>query len=485
MDIKTELQAHTNKAIESRSSRRVKDMPSPKENWLLGSLGKFPLERIHDYLYKNAKDLGGIYKMSLLGQPMVIVSDPSTVLELLKNRPKHFKRNPRVAEVVTEMFPADEYIKKNDTNVFIAEGDDWSKQRKLMNPAFRTSQIKRFYASIYVTTQRLVNIISKENDEFDFQKLIQKYTTDVTCQLSFGSDINTLENKNSTLQENLSLIFPMMFSRALSPFPYWRYFKLKKDKELDKAINFVKPQIKKFISDARDKIKNKSEADNILEALLMSKDEHGNSFTDGQILNNVMTLLLAGEDSTANTIAWTIEYLADMPNLQDEIYLEIKNNYPTSGKISWNDLDKFPLTFAAAQESMRLKPVAPMTPLENINDEVILGYFIKKGTSITALLSSESFNEELFPNPEAFSPNRWINMSSESRKVIDKSLMPFGGGARMCPGRQLSFIEIKLSLIEILYRFKFERAEKESKTKEKMLFTLVPENLMIKVTHRL
>jgi cytochrome P450 len=198
---------------------------------------------------------------------------------------------------------------------------------------------------------------------------------------------------------------------------------------------------------------------------------------------------LAGEDTTANTLAWAIDYLVDKPALQDEMYAEIQANYPAataeeSGALNYDDLDKFPLSFAAAQESMRLKPVAPYLYLEGYQDEVIEGYEIPKGTMLVALLSNEGFNAGLFPEPQAFKPQRWLNLSAETRKQYAAELMPFGFGARLCPGRQLSFVEMKLTLIELLRRYKFSRRPGYGPTKEIFAFTMVPDNLVVDVFPR-
>ena len=463
-------------------------IPGPRGHWLKGNLDQIDREAFHLFVYQQARDYGVISKFHVMRKPMVVLSRPETVKWILKNRPSRFRRLTAMELITREM---------GIHGVFSAEGNDWKRQRLLMNSAFKPSQVKNFYPTIHAITQRLCKALQVAPRAVDIPKVFMSYTVDVTSALAFGSDVNTLENPHTEIQQNLNKIFPMLSFRLHSPIPYWRWFKLARDRELEQALQFVKQRVSEFIQAARQRIEQKPhtgtsaalDADNILEAMILAQAEDGDSFTEQELFGNVITLLLAGEDTTANTLAWAIDYLADKPELQDQMYKEIQANHPTSAAdegaaLSFDDLDKFPLTFAAAQESMRLKPVAPYLYLEAYQDEVIEGYEVPKGTMLVTLLSNEGINARLFPDPQAFKPQRWLNLSDKTRKQYAAELMPFGFGARLCPGRQLSFVEMKLALIELLRRFKFSRHPGYSPAKEIFAFTVVPDNLVVDVLPR-
>lgn len=456
--------------LERTSLKTIKDIPTPVEHRLKGSIGIFEPDKFHHYIYKLEQQYGSIFKIHFFNKPVVVVSDPKAVQYILKNRPGQFRRASQVESVFNEM---------GINGAFSAEGEEWSRHRKMLNPAFNPSQLKLFYASIYRSAQRLVKAVERSRDKLDFQQIIERYTTDITTELSFGYDFNSLSNPDSTLQKNLSFIFPMISKRLKMPFPYWRYYKLKQDRDLDKALVEVRKFATKFIEEAKIRVNQTGESQNILESMVLHS-EGG----DEDIYGNIITLLLAGEDTTANTIAWAIDYLADLPELQDEIFEEIKENYPSSGKLEWEHLESFPLTFGAAQESLRLKPVAPYLYIEGKNDEEICGYTIPKGTTIITLMVTQGFSEALFPHADDFAPQRWLDMSEADLKHHGKTLLPFGFGPRVCPGRKLSFIELKLALIELLARYKFVRAEGYGKAYESFLFTVKPNNLYVKATLR-
>ncbi|WP_086932081.1 cytochrome P450 [Agarilytica rhodophyticola] len=448
----------------------MKDLATPSEHWFKGSVGAFEPDQIHNYLYELKNALGDIFKISFYGKSVVVLSEPEAVRYILKNRPGLFRRVSRIESVFEDL---------GVHGVFSAEGEDWKKYRNFLNPAFRPSQIKLFYPSIYLVTQRLCSVVPSQQKSFNFQQLIERYTVDVTTKLSFGYDLNTLEKPVSELQHKLSLIFPGISSRLRSPFPYWEYFKLSKDKKIDEALVLIRDYVAKFIAAAKQRIENNHQASNILDSMLMADPE-----SEHEIFGNMMTLLLAGEDTTANTIAWAIDYLTDFPDIQERIFHEIRQRYPKDGQLKWDDLDDFPLTFAAAQEAMRIRPVTPFAQIENNNDETICGYKIPKGTTFFVLLSDKGMSPELFEEPQKFNPDRWLNIDEEKLKTIAKDMHPFGGGARLCPGRQLALIEMKIALIELLYRFKFTKETHVGSTRDSFSMTVKPQNLFVRATAR-
>ena len=112
-------------------------------------------------------------------------------------------------------------------------------------------------------------------------------------------------------------------------------------------------------------------------------------------------------------------------------------------------------------------------------DEIVDGYLLQKGTPLWILLSNSSFDDTLFSNSSNFNPQRWIEMSRADKKETDSKLAPFGGGKRICPGKLLSFIEMKVVLIELFKRYKIERAPNSPPVEDNYGFTLMPDNLNV------
>ena len=454
----------------STTIKKISALPSPQEHWLKGSLGNFQPEQLHTYLYAKASELGAIFKVRMLTKPLVVISQPATVQAILKQRPSRYRRVNQMESVFKEM---------GLHGVFSAEGKQWQEYRQLMNPVFKPSHIKRMLPTIHKITQRFRDAVAQQPEQVDIQALLKKLLVDITSELAFGYDLNTLANDNAGLQGHLSFIFSNIGRRTKSPIPYWRYIKSAKDKQLEKSLAITRNEIQSFINTRKQELKSTEETNNILDALLLAKDENGQPYSDDVIYGNVLTLLLAGEDTTANTLAWTLYFLSQDLPLQEKVQQEITANYPADGKLTWESLDNFPLTFAACQESMRMQPTAPFLFLEPLNDETILGHHIPAGTTVVLLLNSGAHNTELFPNPEQFIPERWLNFSAEQKKQSAAELAPFGGGARLCPGMQLSLIEQKITLIELLRDFKIELNNGGKPVNSCYRFAVMPDNLIV------
>ena len=447
-------------------------IPGPKERFLFGSAGMFEPDKFHKYLETLGKEFSPIFKVHFFGKPLVVIFDAETVQFILKNRPGRFRRASRIEPVFKEL---------GVQGAFSEEGDEWSRHRKLLNPAFNPSQIKKFFPTLVKLTNRLCGSLDRDGNNLDFQTLIHRYAVDVTTNLAFGYDLNVIEDTDSDLQKNISLVFPRIAARLKSPIPYWRYLKLDVDKKVDKAIVEIQKSVQEFIAAARIRLKNGNEPDNILESLLT--DAAGAKEND--IFGNVIQLLLAGEDTTANTIAWTIDYLSKDLALQERIAQEICKNYPSDKELEWEDLTSFPLIDGAIQEALRLKPVAPFLQLEGYQDEILCGYSIPKGTTIIGMLASEGLSSDSFEEPHKFDPERWIKMSDQDRKKCNKSLAPFGAGPRLCPGMQLAYSEMRLTLIELLRRYKFSYSNPATqKTGESFEFTVKPTGLIVNAVQR-
>jgi cytochrome P450 len=459
---------------------KFNQIPGPKSHFLLGNLTDFKLEKIHLFLENTVKEYGNIVKIKMANKPGVILSDPETVQKCLKRRPDAFRRFSAVESVFAEM---------GVDGVFSAEGERWKRHRELIMPAFKPAQVKAFYPILDKISKRLnvalANKLSTETayEAVDIQAIFKNYTTDITTKLAFGVDTDCLGNKESELRNSLNTIFPITNERLKSPFPYWRFFKLAKDRQLERSLVTVKKHLAGYIANAQIKLTQDPNPSNILESMIIATNDQGEQFSEAELFANALTVLLAGEDTTANTLAWTIHYLANNPKIQENIHQEIINGL-TEETPEYDQLENFPITFAAAQEAIRLKPVAPFMYMENINDEIIEGHHIPAGTLIFMMLNQQSSNEDLFPNAEQFNPMRWLDISSEQKRTFSKVLMPFGAGSRLCPGRLLSFIEMKAALITILKQYRFSQHKGEDNTEESFEFTLIPKGLRVNIYRR-
>ncbi len=463
--------------------KSVGELPGPRGWPLVGNLLQLDLKQLHRVLERWGNEFGALYRFMLGPRPVVVVIDPELNYSILRNRPKLYRRMGTIETVFEEM---------GIKGVFSAEGDDWKRQRRLTAQALDAQHVHQFFPTLTKVTERLRNRWSAAADRqsaVDVQQDLMRYTVDVTTNLAFGYDMNTLETEGDVIQEHLEKIFPIINRRINAPFPYWRYFKLPSDRALDKSLVAIRETIAGFISRGRDRLGDHPELaehpTNLLEAMLGARDEEGMAFTDEEIYGNVLTMLLAGEDTTANTLAWMLHFMIGHPAVQARLQAEARGVAAKSGMLNQlADAERLIYIEAVAHETMRLKPVAPVIFLESIEEVEIGGVAVPKGTAIMLLTLHGCMQNNHFGTPNEFRPERWQDAPAPGCPHNAKAIVPFGAGPRFCPGRQLAMIEIKTVMAMVGALFEVWRVESNPPVGEVFSFTMMPENLLVRFQRR-
>jgi len=455
------------------------ELPGPKGLPLLGNLLQLDLNQLHRVLERWGDEFGPLYRFMLGSRPVLVSTDPEVNQAVLRNRPKTYRRVGAIESVFREM---------GITGVFSAEGDDWKRQRRLTAQALDTQHLRQFFPTLTKVTQRLRNrwnAAAESGVPVDAQQDLMRYTVDVTTNLAFGYDMNTLEKEGEVIQEHLEKIFPMINRRINAAFPYWHYFKLPADRELDKALVAIRQTINGFVSSGRARLKEHQELaarpTNLLEAMLAAKDESAAPFTDEEIYGNVLTMLLAGEDTTANTMAWMLHFMVEHREAQERMQAEATGVIGASGMLDQiEDADRLNYIEAVTHETMRLKPVAPILFLETIVDVEIGEIIIPKETALMSLTSYGCLQDTHFGAANEFRPERWLEANPAPACPHNaRAFVPFGAGPRFCPGRQLALVEIKTVMAMLCQSFDVVRGESPGPVREVFSFTMMPENLRV------
>jgi cytochrome P450 len=457
------------------------DLPGPRGLPVIGNLLQIDKPRFHLQLEKWAKQFGPLYKLRMGPQRIVILSNSEIISQLLKQRPDSFSRTHKLKIVSQEMML--------DPGLFSSEGDTWRVQRRMVMSGFDPAHVKGYFPNLQIVAQQLAKrwgTAAKNKVRIDLQRDLMRYTVDTIAGLAFGVSVNTLSNEEDVIQSHLDRIFPKLFNRLMTLFPYWRYFKLPSDRELDRSIVFIKEAIRCFIQQARQALAEQPELrhnpSNLLQAMLLANELESSGVDDSLVAGNVMTMLLAGEDTTANTIAWLTYLLwrnpASLERARNEI-LEIVSNVK---RPSYDELNQLEYLEACILETMRLKPVAPQLPLEALHDTQIGQVRIPKGTMIINLLRSESVDPNRVANANVFEPKRWQQEGSKLKKIS----MPFGAGPRMCPGRYLAMIEIKMAMVVLVGQFEitYVGSANGQEPEEVLSFTMMPKDIEMRLKLR-
>ena len=464
--------------------RTLTDLPRPTGLPLLGNLLQLDLKQLHRVLDRWANEFGTLFAFELGRRPVVVIADPELIQTILRNRPKSYRRLGTIEPVFNEM---------GITGVFSAEGEDWKRQRRLTAHALDANHLRQFFPTLMKVTERLRNKWATAADKErtgDVQQDLMRYTVDVTTNLAFGYDMNTLETEGDVIQEHLEKIFPMINRRINAAFPYWRYFKLPADRALDRSLVAIRETIKGFVTRGRERLAQNPElADhpaNLLEAMLGARDEGGSAFTDEEIYGNVLTMLLAGEDTTANTMAWVLHFMIEHPEVQTRMATEASHVVGGAGFLAQiQDADQLNYIEAVTHETMRLKPVAPILFLESIEDVEFGGVAVPAGTALMLLTMHGGLQEAHFTAAHQFRPERWLEEAPAPTCAHNvRAFVPFGAGPRFCPGRQLAIVEIKTVMAMLCAAFEITKTEHPQPVGEIFSFTMMPENLFVRSKRR-
>lgn len=462
------------------SQKNIKDLPSPKGQPIVGHLLQFNSEAKHTVLENWVKEVGDVFKINMLGKLFLVSANPDINLEILKSRPEKFQRFFKINEILTEM---------GIVGVFNAEGEQWKQHRELTAEALNVKNVRSFFPTLKLMTERLYGrwcSFAKAEKNIDVQKEMVRYTVDITTSIAFGYDVNTLEKEGNVIQDHMEKIFPMINSRITAPLATWRYFKSKKDKELDVALKAIEDLVHQFIEEGKARLDGNPELQenptNFLEALLVEQKKNPD-FTDQEVFGNVFTILLAGEDTTSNSISWTLFYLAQHPEVYQKVRDEAKQVFEgESCATSHEEVAELKYTEAVCMEAMRLKPVTPNLYMQAKEDVVIKGLQIPKGTTVMMQNKVGQTDETHFTNADQFIPERWIANGCPHHTAHSPQMMrAFGAGPRFCPGRNLAIQEMKMAISMICKNFDLELAVKPEEVKEIFTFTMFPEGLVVRL----
>ena len=461
--------------------RSLDELPGPKPRPLFGNAHQIDLSKAHLVFEGWARQYGPTCRFWRGLTPIVLTSDAGMINEILRARPETFRRSARTDATLSEV---------GIKGVFNAEGAAWRSQRNLAVAALAQRNLKQLYPHIETVAHRLKrrwDRAAATGEALDVVDEMKRFTVDVTMLVAFGHDANTVEASNDVIQRHLEVILPRLSQRILAVVPIWRYVRLPSDRRLDRAIAAVG----QWLADLLARTRRRLEADsdhanrpaNFLESMAVAVDEHGEPFSDATIMSNLITMLLAGEDTTAFTLAWAIHELCDTPQWRDALRREADDVFCLPDVAADVDaVNRLAVASAVANEALRLRPAAPFSSATANVDTSLGEFFIPKGTTILTLFRPEAVDPTNFVDPLAFKPERWLDAPAGPHSP--SAQIPFGSGPRMCPGRSLALLEMK-TLLSMMYKsFDVERAGRAEEVTELFGFTMSPAGLRVRLRAR-
>jgi cytochrome P450 len=471
-------------------TRNFADLPGPRGLPVLGNLLQIDTPRMHQQLEAWCGEFGPFFKLKFGPRQVLVVGDHAATAAALRDRPDGFRRSVRMEEIGQEMglLPG----------VFGVNGDAWKRQRRMVMAGFDPAHVRRYHPALVTVAQRLTarwRRAAQQGLAIDLQADLMRYTVDAIAGLAFGAEVTTLDSDGDIIQQHLDKIFPALFGRMMSPLPVWRWVRTPAVRQLEASMAAVNSAVQGFITAARVRLRAdpalRSAPRNLLEAMLVAADEPGSGIDDVQVAGNVLTMLLAGEDTTANTLAWLIDLLWRHPESLARATAEVRRVVVNPAEATLDELAQLDFIEACAHETMRLKPVAPVIALQALRDTVVGDVRLPAGAVIINVMRRDSVSEDHLPRAAAFEPERWLadgapGAVAQAASAAKRVSMPFGAGPRICPGRYLALLEMKMAMVALLGHFDIDSVSTPDgqPAAEKLSFTMMPVGLALRLRER-
>jgi cytochrome P450 len=346
---------------------------------------------------------------------------PDAVREVLVAKAKQFRRFPRPMQVLAQW---------NGKSVLVTEGDEWLRQRRMVQPAFHARRFER-YASCMVarTRNRLDRWLKAIETAGGIETEIGKEMTDLTLEIiaktMFDAEISA---EASDLGRAVAILSEIAVKEMQSPWtlPDWLPLPAKRRKRW--AMRRLDEIVRRFIRERRASGMDKGD---LLSMLLLAVDEEGDGgrFTDEQAHDQSMTLLIAGHDTTAAGLIWLFHCLARQPRIAALVHQELDailgGREPTA-----NDLPHLSYTECVVKETLRLYPPAIAVFMRQaLADVEIAGYTLSRNSLVQLFPYIYQHDPRWFPEPERFDPDRFL--PEHQRSLPPFAYFPFGGGPRL------------------------------------------------------
>jgi len=471
--------------------KQLSDLPRPRGLPLLGNALQLDPPRLHLQFEQWARELGPIYRVSAGPRQIIAICDMEAIQKILRDRPDGYGRMSGYEPTAIEM---------GFNGVFSAEGERWKRQRRVWMASLNTHRLRGFHQQLAGITRRLLRrwrSAADRGEVLDPVAELTRYTVDVTMRFALGHEANTLEQDGEDLiQRHLNQIFPALARRIAAPLPYWRWVKLPADRALDRAIAELRDEVERLIAAARERLRadpGRREAPGcFLEALLVARDQDPDSLSDQDVFANAITVLLGGEDTTANTLAWLMHLCSRNPSVYAGMCAEADalldaptapdRDVPLTGQLP----AYLPHTDAAINETLRLHPVAPVYGISVKREVELLDTRLPAGTDLFLLVrAAANCAPSSVPAPRFEPREAGADAHSPSDAGQGRApTLPFGFGPRMCPGRNLALAEMRSVALMIARNFQIEAVPAEKPVTEQFSFTLIPQHLRLRLKRR-
>jgi cytochrome P450 len=414
----------------------------PAGNLLLGVMPEFNRDPLA-FLERLARDYGDVVRTRFFYVPAYFLYHPDHIEYVLATNNRNF--------IKPLSFRTPFFNRLVGNGLLTSEGDFWRRQRRLAQPAFHRERINA-YARIMVKDTEELLATWRDGEIRDIHRDMMRLTMEVVTHTLFNANVSDDADK---VARALGVLVEPFGSQATVKWILDNRFPTPMNRRFNKVAAQLDEVVYRIIGQRRT-ASNQDQGD-LLSMLLQVQDEDGSQMTDKQLRDEVITLFLAGQETTALTLTWAWYLLAQHPEDEKRLWQELADvlgeRTPEAA-----DVPQLRFTEMIAKESMRLYPPAYVVGREAVGDCEIGGFYVPARTQLFMPTWVVHRDPRFFDEPDKFKPERW---TPEFINDLPKyAYFPFGGGPRVCIGNSFAMMEIVLLLATIAQKFRLELVTK-------------------------
>ena len=408
--------------------------PGPRGLPIVGSLFDYFLDML-GFLLRTAQRYGDIAYFRLGARPVYLLSHPDYIKDVLVTNHRNFQKSRALQRSKIVL----------GEGLLTSEGETHLRERRIIQPVFHRKRINAYADAMTGFASRIGD--NWENGEVvDIHREMMRLTLAIVAKTLFGAEIRSGaddigKSLTTIVNQFPRMLFPLSEYLDKVPLPGTRKF--------FNALETLNNTVYHLIEERR---RSKEDKDDLLSMLLWAQDEEGGEgLTDVQVRDEAMTLFLAGQESTANSLVWTWYLISQHPDVEEKLHDEI-DSVLGERLPAVDDLQKLVFTRMVFSESLRLYPPAWTVVRRAIEDYQVDGYVVPSGADIYMSEYVVHHDPRFFPDPFKFDPERWTQDQGSSLPQF--AYFPFGGGPRRCVGESFAWMEGMMLIATIASKWK-------------------------------
>jgi cytochrome P450 len=441
------------------TSLRHKRPPGPRENRLLGSARIIQRDSL-GFSMSMFQHYGNVAAIRFLVWPTYMIFHPQDIKHVLQENHRNYNKDTYLIHFLRPLL---------GQGLFSNDGQSWLHQRRLMQPAFHRKQLATFGTLMTGATVSMLERwqhAAEDNQTLDVSEEMMRLTLRVVGQALFSID---LSDESDTVSQAFTALLTPFTDYIFNPVPPLG-FPTPRNRRIQQHIRTLDRVVQEIITEHRQLGASK---DDLLSTLLAARDEEtGEQMNDRQLRDEVMTLLLAGHETTSNALSWACYLLSQHPGVESHLHAELEQ--VLGGRIpNVEDLPRLTYTRMVLEETLRLYPPVVGFNRKALADDEVGGYFVPAGTLIWFTPYMTHRHPDFWENPDMFDPERFSPERSAGRPHF--AHFPFGGGPRLCIGNHFAMMEAQLVLATIAQRYRLHLVP-DHHVEPQALLTIRPRN---------